>query len=144
MNLTPQACEDALVRLQSAGKNQLQAVKHYFARRDLEAHLATLLEAARGHESHSVPAGSPQYLVLFQQSERLITAYCERWQKTPAQLNAELPALGRLRQLAQPPLRKTPMVHITLAFLACMAAAFAIGIAAACVRLGYHFLGVAR
>ncbi len=99
MNLIP--CENALVRLQSASKVQLQAVKHYFARRDLEAHLATLLDAARGHESHSVPAGSPQYLVLHQQAERLNNAYCQRWQVTPDQLNAELPALGRLRQLAQ-------------------------------------------
>ena len=102
MNLTPQACEDALVRFQSAGKNQLQAVKHYFARRELEANLATLLDAARGHESHSVPAGSPQYLVLQQQAERLNKAYCQRWQVPPAQLNAELPALERLRKLAQP------------------------------------------
>ncbi|MGO8717739.1 MAG: hypothetical protein ACLQMO_00805 [Acidobacteriaceae bacterium] len=142
MNLTP--CESALVRLHSASKTQLQAVQHYFARRDLEANLATLLDAARGHEAHSVPAGSPQYLVLHNQSERLVTGYCARWQVTPDQLNAELPALGRLRQLAQPPLRKTPMINIALAFLACMAAAFALGIAAACVRLGYHLIGGAR
>ena len=144
MNLTPQACEDVLVRFQSAGKNQLQAVKHYFARRELEAHLATLLDAARGRESHSVPAGSPQYLVLHQQAERLNTAYCQRWQVTPAQLNAELPALGRLRQLAQPSLRKTPMVNIALAFFACMAAAFCLGIAAAPICVGYHLIGAAK
>jgi hypothetical protein len=141
MNLTPQACEDALVRFQSAGKNQLQAVKHYFARRDLEAHLATLLDAARGHESHSVPAGAPQYLVLQQQAERLNKAYCQRWQVTPAQLNAELPALGRLRQLAQPSLRKAPAINLFLALVAFIAAAFALGIAAACIRIGYHLIG---
>ena len=46
MNLIP--CENALVRLQSASKAQLNVVQHYFARRDLEAQLATLLDAARG------------------------------------------------------------------------------------------------
>jgi hypothetical protein len=142
--ITPQVCEHALVRLQSASKTQLQAVQHYFARRDLEAHLATLLDAARGHEAHNVPAGSPQYLILHQQSERLTTGYCQRWQVPPDQLNAELPALGRLRQLAQPSLRKTPMIHIALAFLACIAAAFALGIAAACIRLGYSLVGGGR
>jgi hypothetical protein len=142
MNLTP--CEHALVRLQSASKTQLQAVQHYFARRDLEANLATLLDAARGHEAHNVPVGSPQYLVLYQQSERLTTGYCQRWQVPTDQLNAELPALGRLRQLAQPSLRKAPMIHIALAFVACIGAAFALGIAAACVRLGYHLIGGAR
>ncbi len=71
-------------------------------------------------------------------------AYCQRWQITPAQLNAELPALGRLRQLAQPSLRKTPMVNIALAFFACMAAAFCLGIAAALIRVGYHLIGAAK
>jgi hypothetical protein len=142
MNLT--SCENALARLQSASTAQYNVVQHFFARRDLEANLATLLDAARGHESHSVPAGSPQYLVLHQQAERLNNAYCQRWQVTPEQLNAELPALGRLRQLAQPSLRKTPIVNIALAFLVSMAAAFALGIAAACVRLGYHLVGGGR
>ena len=54
MNLTRQVCENALVRLQTASKAQLQVVQHYFARRDLEANLAALLDAARGHEAHSV------------------------------------------------------------------------------------------
>jgi hypothetical protein len=139
MNLA--SCEDAIARLHNTSKTQLQAVQQYFSRRDLEANLAALLEAARGHEAHNVPAGSAQYLVLHQQSERLIAGYCERWRVTLGQLNAELPALGRLRQLAQPPFRKNPTITLMLALLASMAAAFALGIAAACVRLGYHLLG---
>jgi hypothetical protein len=144
MNLTPQVCENALVRLQSASKAQLRTAQHYFDRRHLEASLASLVEAAHGHEAHGVHAGSPQYLVLYQQSERLITDYCQRWQGTADQLNAELPALGRLRQLAEPPLRKTPTINITLILLAGMAIAFALGLAAAFVRLGYHLLGGGR
>jgi hypothetical protein len=141
MNLTPKVCEEALLRLRKASRAQLDAVQQYFDRRDLEANLATLLDAARGHEAHSVPAGAAQYGVLHNQAERLVDAFCERWNITVAQLNAELPALGRLRQLAQPKLRKTPAISALLVMLACMAAAFALGIAAACVRLGYHLLG---
>ena len=144
MNLTRRVCENALVRLQTASKAQLQTVQHYFARRDLEANLATLLDAARGHETHSVPAGAPQYLVLNQQSERLINAYCQRWQVTPDQLNAELPALGRLRQLAQPPLCQARTINVTLIVIASLAIAFALGMAAAFARLGYYLLGGAR
>ncbi len=142
MNLAP--CENALARLQSASKAQLNVVQHYFARRDLEANLATLLDAARGHEALSVSPGSAQYVVLHQQSERLISAYCDRWKITANQLNAELPAIGKFHQLAQPPLRKAPMVSIVLAFLGCVAAAFALGIVAACIRLGYHLLGATQ
>jgi len=60
MNLPRQANEKAMVRLQTASKTQLQAVQHCFARRNLEANLAALLDAARGHEANSVPAGSSQ------------------------------------------------------------------------------------
>jgi hypothetical protein len=144
MNLTPQVCEDALLRLKTASRAQLHAVQHYFDRWHLEANLASLLEAARGHEAHGVPAGSPQYLVLYQQSERLITDYCQRWQIAPDQLNAELPALGRLRQLAEPPLRQTRTVNATLAVIASLVIAFALGVAAAFVRLGYHLVGGGR
>ena len=141
MNHTRQVCENALVRLQAASKAQLQVVQHYFARRDLEVHLAALLDASRGHEAHGVAAGSPLYVVLHQQSERLINAYSERWQVTADQLNAELPALGRLRQLAEPPLLKAPTISATLILLASMAIAFTLGLAAAFVRLGYRLLG---
>ena len=105
MNHTRQVCENALLRLQSASKAQLEVVQHYFARRDLEANLAALLDAARGHEAHSVPAGSPQYLVLYEQSEHLITGYCERWQVAPDQLNAGAAGILHLTRANQDPER---------------------------------------
>jgi len=135
------SCENALARLHGASKTQLHAVQHFFARQGLEANLAALLETARGHEAHNVPAGSAQYSILQRQAEGLIEAYCGRWRITPAQLNAELPALGRLRQLAQPPLRKAPAINAILILLASMALAFAMGLAAAFVRLGFRLGG---
>jgi uncharacterized protein involved in exopolysaccharide biosynthesis len=139
--ITPQVCEHALARLQSASKTQLQEVRNFFSKRDLESHLAALIDAARGHESNNVPPGAPQYLVLHNQAERLITAYCDRWKTTIDQLNAELPALGRLRQLAQPPLRKAPTINAILILLGSLAIAFGLGLAAAFVRLGFRIGG---
>ncbi len=141
MNLTPQVCEHALARLQSASRAQLQEVRHFFAKRDLESHLAVLIDAAHGHETHNVHAGSAQFVVLYQQAERIINGYCERWHITIAQLNAELPALERLRQLAQPPLRKAPTINVVLILLASLAISFGLGLAAAFVRLGFRLGG---
>jgi len=73
------SCENALARLHGASKTQLHAVQHFFARQGLEANLAALLETARGHEAHNVPAGSAQYSILQRQAEGLIEAYCGRW-----------------------------------------------------------------
>jgi hypothetical protein len=47
---TPNVRVSALSRLQDAGKEQLRTVQHYFERRNLEASLASLMQAANGHE----------------------------------------------------------------------------------------------
>ena len=77
---TPNVRVSALSRLQDAGKEQLRTVQHYFDRRHLEASLASLLQAANGHERRGLALGSALYLVLNRESQLLTTAYCQRWQ----------------------------------------------------------------
>ena len=79
MNLTPNVRVPALSRLQDAGKEQLRTVQHYFDRRHLEASLASLLQAANGHEGRGLAPGSALYQVLNRESQLLTTAYCQRW-----------------------------------------------------------------
>jgi len=78
MNLTPNVRVPALERLQDAGKEQLRTVQHYFDRRHLEASLASLLQAASGHEGRGLAPGSALYLVLHRESQLLTAAYCQR------------------------------------------------------------------
>ena len=77
---TPNVRVSALSRLQDAGKEQLRTVQHYFDRRHLEASLASLLQAANGHERRGLAPGSALYQVLNRESQLLTTAYCQRWQ----------------------------------------------------------------
>jgi hypothetical protein len=79
MNLTSNV-RVPLARLQDAGKAQLRTVQHYFDRRHLEASLASLLQAANGHEGRGLAPGSALYLVLNRESQLLTNAYCQRWQ----------------------------------------------------------------
>ena len=76
-------------------------------------------------------------LDFYRQSELFVSEYCERWQISPEQVNAELPVLGRLRRLAQPAPRKAGVTKAALAVLAILGLSFAIGLAGACVHFGY-------
>ncbi len=126
-----------LARLQDAGKEQLRTVQHYFDRRYLEASLASLLQAASGHEGRGLAPGSALYLVLHRESQLLTTAYCQRWQVSPEQLQAELPALAKLAQLAQPRSPRATISKVVLIILASIATSVLIGLAGAFIRFGY-------
>ena len=144
MKVTPDVCANALSRLQEASKEQLRTVLHYFDRRHLEASLATLLQAANGHEARGLAPGSALYQLLHRESQLLIETYCDRWQVSPDRLHAELPALAKLDQLAQPRPPRATVSKVVLAILAAFALSVFIGIAGAFIRLGYHLLGGGR
>jgi hypothetical protein len=126
-----------LERIQRSSKEQLRTVQHYFDRRHLEASLASLLQAANGHEGRGLAPGSALYLVLHRESQLLTTAYCQRWHVSQEQLNAELPALAKLAQLAQPRSPRATISKVVLIILAAIATSVLIGLAGAFIRFGY-------
>jgi hypothetical protein len=143
MQLTRQ-CEGTLARLRGESTARLRVVQHYFDRRQLEAHLATLVDAATGHEAQGLAPGAPLYLVLYRESELLVSAYCNRWQGSVERLKAEIPALGKLHKLASASPRQT-RAGISIVILAAgMLLAFLAGVAAGLLRFGYHLVGGGR
>jgi hypothetical protein len=134
---TPNVRGSALARLQDAGKEQLRTVQHYFDRRHLEASLASLMQSASGHERRGLAPGSALYLVLHRESQLLTTAYCQRWHVSQDQLHAELPALAKLAQLAQPRSMRATISKVVLVILASIAVSVLIGLAGAFIHLGY-------
>ena len=144
MKLTPEVCANALSRLQGVGKEHLRTVQHYFDRRHLEASLVSLLQAANGHEARGLAPGAALYLLLHRESQLLIAAYCDRWQISPDRLHAELPALAKLAELAQPRPPKATVSRVVFAVLAAFVMSLLIGLAGAFIRLGFHLLGGGR
>ncbi len=134
---TPSVRVSALSRLQDAGKEQLRTVQHYFDRRHLEASLASLMQAASGHERRGLAPGSALYQVLNRESQLLTTTYCQRWQVSQEQLHAELPALAKLEQLAQPRSVRARISKVVLVILASIAVSVLIGLAGAFIHFGY-------
>jgi len=144
MNVMPEVRADAWNRLRSISRTKLLSIQRNIARRRLEANLASLIDAARGHEAQKLPLGAKVYLILHDRSQALTKAYCERWQISPEQLNAELPALHKLRQLANNTAQHSRMAIIVLIVCASMLVSFILGLAASVARLGYHLLGGGR
>ena len=137
MDPTRDVQSTVLGSLQRSRKEQLRTVQHYFDRRHLEASLASLLQAACGHERRGLAPGSALYLVLNRESQLLTNAYCQRWHVSQEQLHAELPALAKLEQLAQPRLLRTTFSKVVLGILAAIALSVLIGLAGAFIHLGY-------
>jgi hypothetical protein len=102
------------------------------------------MEAARGHQAQELPAGAAVYRLLHQTCESSLADYSQRWQVDPAQLRAELPAIGMLARLAQPRLKRSASLIALACLLGSLVLAFALGLAAGFVRLGFHLLGGGR
>src|SRR5579862_1150151 len=145
MNATPEVCKPhPWLALSMASRRQLRAINHYFDRRHLEAALATLVEAARGHETNGLPAGSPLFIVLNTEAKQLCEAYCQRWEVAMPRLAAELPALDSLHKLATPTPLPAQASRLLLVVVALMASSFLLGIAGAVMRIAFHLLGGGR
>ena len=141
MSYAQSAHETPLVRLCSIGQTQLRAAQQHLERRRLESRLASLVEAARGHQSQSVPAGAQVYRLLNTNLQTTLSEYCQKWQVNPDQLRAELPAIGTLEQLEQAQPSRGREITVLLSLVCSFAVAFLVGLVAGLVRLGYHLLG---
>ena len=145
MNITPEVCKPSpWLALSAASRYQLRAVAHYVDRRHLEAAVASLVEAARGHEANGLPAGSPVYSVLSSEATKLCDAYCQRWEIDPIHVAVELPALDTLHKLATPTPLPARASTLLLAIVAVIGASFLAGIAGAVMQIGFHLLGGGR
>jgi hypothetical protein len=145
MSVTPEVSKpSAWAGLKTASKAQLNALQHYFNRRDLEGNLAALIEAARGHKAQGRSPGSPVYVVLHREALLLVEAYSKRWGANLEQLYGELPGFNLLRELATPTSRRGPVTITILVIIATAVLAFAIGLAGALMHVGYFLIGGAR
>jgi hypothetical protein len=142
MNPIPEVCgENAWASVRTASKAQMLALRHYFARRDLDGSLAALTEAACGHQSQGRPPGSAVYLVLHREARLLVDEYSNRWGSDLERLYAELPGFSTLRHLAEAKPKPGLLATAVLVVIAMLVAAFAVGVAGACMRAGYYLVG---
>ena len=68
-------------------------------RRQFEGRLGKLIGSALAHEQEGLPAGSPEYVRLARMADESITLYCKVHLVDRQDLEAQIPAINKLRNL---------------------------------------------
>ena len=129
------------IRLRSFAVGRYKAVQLSIERRSFERKLESIVRAALAHQLGGLPAGNRQYKLLTTQADSICTEFTGRWNVNPDLLDAQIPAIRKLKSLADPPSKPKPAVLVSLGIAAAMALFFLMGILAGLTSVGYHLVG---
>jgi len=128
-------------RLRPFAVGKYKAVQLSIERRSFEHKLETIVRAALAHQSGGLPAGNLQYKLLTTQANSICVDFTSRWNIDPNLLDAQIPAITKLKSLADPPPKPEPAVLVSLGVVGAMALFFLMGILAGLTSVGYHLIG---
>jgi hypothetical protein len=128
-------------RLRSFTVDKYKAVQLSIERRSFESKLEKIVRNALAHQSVGLPAGHPQFKLLRQQADSTCANFAHRWNITPDLLEAQIPAIRKLKSLADPAPKPEPAVLVSLGVAGTVAFFFLIGVLAGMTSVGYHLIG---
>ncbi len=118
-----------------------EAICFCLEKHSFEKKLQSILSAAAGHESNSLPVGAHEYQVLSEEGNSLCEEFADRWELDIDSLRAKIPGLSKLEALSTP---KQLMNYGRLAWFGVFGipvVLFIIGALAGLVSLGFHIVG---
>ena len=118
-----------------------EAICFCLGKHSFEKRLQSILAAADGHESNSLPVGAYEYQVLSDEANSLCKEFANEWSQDIDKLRAKIPGLSRLDALSTP---KQMMNYRTIAWLGVVGipvVLFILGALAGLVSLGFHTMG---
>jgi hypothetical protein len=110
-------------------------------RRTFERSLETIIRAANAHNSGGLVPGAAQFKLLREQGDMLVTNFAQHWDIRPELLEAEIPAITKLKSLADPQPKANPTPLIVLGIFAATLTFFLLGVLSGLVNVGYHVVG---
>jgi hypothetical protein len=131
----------AWTRLQSFAAGKCKAVQLSLERRSFERKLETIVQAANAHHSCGRPPGAIQFKLLRKCADDLCANLAQRWNISPELLEAQIPAITKLRSLADPPTKPEPLVLASLGVVGAGILFFLMGVLAGLASVGYHLIG---
>jgi hypothetical protein len=129
------------IRLRSFVVGKYEAVQLSIERRSFEGKLERIVRAALAHQSGGLPAGHPQFKLLGQQADSTCANFAHRWNITPDLLEAQIPAIRKLKSLVDPAPKPEPAILVSLGVVGTVALFFLVGILAGLTSVGYHLIG---
>ena len=128
-------------RLWSFASGKYKAVQLSIERRSFERKLESIVRVALAHQSVGLSAGHPQYKLLREQANTLCSEFTSRWNIDPNLLDAQIPAIRKLKSLANPSPKPEPVILVFLGVFGAMALFFLMGALAGLTSVGYHLIG---
>jgi hypothetical protein len=128
------------VRLHSLAVSKYKALQLSIERRSFEHKLERIVRVALAHQSLGLPAGHPQYSLLREQADSTCVNFAQRWNINPNLLEAQIPAIGKLKALADPTSKAKPAVLVSAGAAGVLALFFLIGVLAGLTNIGYHLM----
>jgi len=128
-------------RLRSFAVGKYKAVQLSIERRSFERKLEKIVRTALAHQSVGLPAGHPQYKLLTRQANSLCAEFTSRWNIDPTLLDAQIPAIRKLKLLTDPRPKPEPAVLVSLGVAGAMTLFFLIGVLSGLTSVGYHLIG---
>jgi hypothetical protein len=129
------------VQLRSFTVGKYKAVQLSIERRSFERKLEKIVRTALAHQSLGLAIGDPQFKLLRQQADSTCADFAQRWNIAPDLLEAQIPAIRKLKSLADPAPKPERAVLVSLGVAAVVALFFLLGVLAGLTSLGYHLIG---
>jgi hypothetical protein len=128
------------IQLRSFVVGKCNAIQLSIERRSFEHQLESIVRTALAHQSLGLSAGHPQYKLLRRQADSTCAKFAHRWDITPDLLEAQIPAIGKLKSLADPGSKTKPAVLVSAGTAGVLALFFLIGVLAGLTSIGYHLI----
>lgn len=134
-------CVSAWTRLQSFAVGRCKAVQLSVERRSFERKLETIVRAANAHHSCGRSPGAAQFKLLRKCADELCADFAQGWDISPELLEAQFPAITKLKCLADPLPKPNPSPRVVLGIVAAAATFFLLGVLSGLASVGYHLVG---
>jgi len=128
-------------RLRSFAVGKYKAVQLLLERRSFERKLEAIVRAALAHQSGGLPAGKREYKLLTERANSICSEFTSHWNIDPNLLDAQIPAIRKLKSLADPPPKPEPAILVSLGVAGAMTLSFLIGVLGGLTSIGYHLIG---
>jgi hypothetical protein len=118
-----------------------KAIQLSIERRTFERKLEVIVRAANAHHSCGRSPGAVHFKLLRTRADELCANFAQRWNIPPELLEAQIPAITKLRSLADPPAKPNPAALVGLGIVVAATTFLLLGVLGGLASVGYHLVG---
>ena len=119
-------------------QNKFAGLRRQIAKRQLENELASIIQTVAGHKRNKVPTGAPQYRSLWKIADQKVDSFCAAYRADRGEIEAQIPALKELQDLAQTPHTRKKAIQIAGGIVTGVVVLILSGFAAGIIQWLFH------